>query len=378
MTKMIISPSKYIQGPDELTKIAYYTVQLGKHAFIIADAFVANLTQETVSASYLQQGTSYTMETFNGECSKPEINRLKEMCELAQADVVVGIGGGKTLDTAKAIAHYNQIPVIVVPTIASTDAPTSALSVIYKENGEFDEYLFLPLNPTYVIMDTKIIASAPVRLLVSGMGDALATYFEARACKQANKLAIAGGSVTEAAITLAKLCYDTLLEEGLKAKLAAENQVITDAVEKIIEANTFLSGIGFESGGLAAAHAIHNGFTILEEAHHMYHGEKVAFGTLAQLVLENAPNEEIEKVIAFCLSVGLPVTLEDLGVKEIDENKLRTVAELSCAEGETIYNMPFAITPELVYAAILTADKLGHYYKNRFGSANEKVSILPY
>lgn len=92
--------------------------------------------------------------------------------------------------------------------------------------------------------------------------------------------------------------------------------MVTEALERIIEANTYLSGIGFESSGLAAAHAIHNGFTILEECHHLYHGEKVAFGTLAQLVLQNSPMDEIETVLGFCQRVGLPVTLAQMGVKE--------------------------------------------------------------
>ncbi|MEC2075212.1 glycerol dehydrogenase [Metabacillus fastidiosus] len=363
MTRIIISPSKYIQGPNELEKIASYTKNLGNHAFIIADDFVMGLTGETVTGSYRETESSYTFERFNGECSKREINRLKEICESVNGDIIVGIGGGKTIDTAKAIAHYINKPSIIAPTIASTDAPTSALSVIYNESGEFEEYLFLPLNPTYVIVDTSIISAAPARLLIAGMGDALATYFEARACKKANKLAMAGGLATEAAITLAELCYDTLISEGLKAKLAAENNVVTEAVEKIIEANTYLSGIGFESGGLAAAHAIHNGLTALEETHHMYHGEKVAFGTLTQLVLENAPLEEIEDVIFFCQSVGLPTTLTELGIINIDETKIQKVAELACAEGETIHNMPFHVTPDKVYAAILTADKFGQLYK---------------
>ncbi|MED4403793.1 glycerol dehydrogenase [Metabacillus fastidiosus] len=363
MTRIIISPSKYIQGPNELEKIASYTKKLGNHAFIIADDFVMGLTGETVTGSYRETESSYTFERFNGECSKQEINRLKEICESVNGDIIVGIGGGKTIDTAKAIAHYINKPVIIAPTIASTDAPTSALSVIYNESGEFEEYLFLPLNPTYVIVDTSIISAAPARLLIAGMGDALATYFEARACKKANKLAMAGGLATEAAITLAELCYDTLISEGLKAKLAAENNVVTEAVEKIIEANTYLSGIGFESGGLAAAHAIHNGLTTLEETHHMYHGEKVAFGTLTQLVLENAPLEEIEDVIFFCQSVGLPTTLTELGIINIDETKIQKVAELACAEGETIHNMPFHVTSGKVYAAILTADKFGQLYK---------------
>lgn len=362
MTRIIIAPSKYIQGPGELKKLASYTEKLGQHAFIISDDFVMGLVGEIIAASYHETESHYTVEKFNGECSKQEINRLKDICQSANADVIVGIGGGKTIDTAKAIAYYIDKPVVIAPTIASTDAPTSALSVIYDESGEFEEYLFLPLNPTYVIVDTEIIAAAPARLLIAGMGDALATYFEARACKKANKLAMAGGLTTEAAITLAKLCYDTLINEGLKATLAAENNVVTEAVEKIIEANTYLSGIGFESGGLAAAHAIHNGLTILEETHHMYHGEKVSFGTLTQLVLENAPIKEIKEVIYFCQSVGLPITLAQLGVRTIDESKLKKVAELACAEGETIHNMPFDVTPDKVYAAILTADELGRLY----------------
>ena len=133
------------------------------------------------------------------------------------------------------------------------------------------------------------------------MGDALATYFEARACEKSNAITCAFGTTTIAASALARLCYDTLITEGYKAKLAVEEGVCTKSLEKIVEANTLLSGIGFESGGIAAAHAIHNGFTVLPACHHMYHGEKVAFGTLAQLVLENAPMEEIEEVLDFCI-----------------------------------------------------------------------------
>ena len=129
-------------------------------------------------------------------------------------------------------------------------------------------------------------------------------------------------SVTGAAMALAELCFDTLMEEGVKAKIALEAGVCTPAVEKIIEANTLLSGIGFESAGLAGAHAIHNGLTVLEECHHMYHGEKVAFGTLAQLVLENVPHEELEEIIMWCIEVGLPVTLEELGAGNVTDEQL--------------------------------------------------------
>lgn len=257
------------------------------------------------------------------------------------------------------MGYYMKRPVIIVPTIASTDAPCSALSVLYTDDGIFDRYLILPTNPAVVLMDTQIIAAAPVRLLVSGMGDAMATYFEARASYRANADTMAGAKATETAMALAELCYRTLISDGLKAKLAAESKVSNAAVEKIIEANTFLSGIGFESGGLAAAHAIHNGLTVLSECHDRTHGEKVAFGTITQLALENAPLEEIREVVQFCKSVGLPTTLSDLNAGKVSEEKLRAVAKAATAEGETIHNMPFKVTADDVYAAIVTADKLG-------------------
>lgn len=359
MLQVIQSPAKYLQGPDAAALFGEYAKNLADSFFVIADDFVMKLAGDKVLNGLHENGISCHAERFNGECSHAEINRLGAILQQKGCKGVVGIGGGKTLDTAKAIGYYHKLPVVVIPTIASTDAPTSALSVIYTEAGEFEEYLIYPKNPDMVVMDTAIIAKAPVRLLVSGMGDALSTWFEAKACYDARAVSMAGGQSTAAALSLARLCYDTLLAEGEKALLAAEAGVVTVALERIVEANTYLSGIGFESSGLAAAHAIHNGFTILEECHHLYHGEKVAFGTLAQLVLQNSPMEEIETVLRFCQKVGLPMTLAQMGVKEGIEEKILAVAKATCAEGETIHNMPFPVSPESVYGAILTADRLG-------------------
>ena len=362
MLKVMQSPGKYIQGPDALQHLAEHVKPLANHAFVIADHFVFGLVEETITKSFKKEDVKFNEAIFQGECSQNEINRLGELFKESGAKIVVGIGGGKTLDAAKAVAFYAHVPIVIVPTIASTDAPTSALSVIYTDNGEFESYLFYPKNPDVVVMDTTVIANAPARLLVAGMGDALATYFEARACAEANKTTMAGGYSTLAAKSLALLCYETLLSEGYKAKLAAEGKVSTKALENIIEANTLLSGLGFESAGLAAAHAIHNGFTVIEECHGMYHGEKVAFGTLVQLVLENAPLGEIDEVLDFCTQVGLPVTIAQLGFEATAphyHDKLKAAAELSCAKGETIHNMPFEVTAQDVYAAIITADKMG-------------------
>lgn len=363
-TKIVMSPGKYIQGKGELSKLCTYTKPLGDSPFIIADTFVTQLTQATLLESYSSNQSTYTAALFGGECSKEEINRLQNIAAQNNCNVIVGIGGGKTLDTAKSIAFYMHLPVVVVPTIASTDAPCSALSVLYTPDGVFDQYLMLPSNPSVVLMDTQIIANAPARLLVSGMGDALATYFEARACKNSHAITMSGGQSTQAAFALAELCYKTLLSEGLKAKLAVDSKVCTESVDHIIEANTYLSGIGFESGGLAAAHAIHNGLTVLTECHHLYHGEKVAFGTLAQLALENAPLQEIEDIVLFCKSIGLPTTLEDMGAGNVTPEQLMAVAKASTVASETIHNMPTKVTAEDVYAAILTADKLGHYFNS--------------
>lgn len=364
MAKIIISPSKYVQGNGELKNIKDHTKSLGKSFFIIiAEIPGADDIKKTIQESYSGEDVKLIFESFSGECCKTEIYRLKEILEKNSCDAVIGIGGGKTFDTSKAVAYYAKVPVCIVPTIASTDAPCSALSVIYTEEGVFSEYLVLPKNPDLVLIDSGIVAKAPARLLIAGIGDALATYFEARACAKSNASGMAGGKITKAALTLAELCYKTLLEDGLKAKLAVENKVCTEAVENIVEANTYLSGVGFESGGLAAAHAIHNGFTVLAQCHHLFHGEKVAFGTIVQLVLENSPMKEIEEVIGLCLDLGLPVTLEDMGIAEIKEEEIRNVAEASCVEGETIHNMPFDVTSEDVYAAILAADALGKVYK---------------
>ncbi|NMB13176.1 MAG: glycerol dehydrogenase [Firmicutes bacterium] len=361
MNRVLVAPGKYVQGPGALERLGEHVVQLGTAPLVIVDRTVMELLGDRLAA-LLADNLNPLLEPFGGECSRAEITRLQKRAG-EKADTVVGIGGGKTLDTAKAVAYYLKVPVAIVPTIAATDAPTSALSVIYSEAGVFEEYLFLPRNPDLVVLDTAVIASAPPRFLASGMGDALATYFEAEACAQSAAQSMAGGNMTLAARNLARLCYDTLLEYGEQALWAAQRQVVTPALEYVVEANTLLSGLGFESGGLAAAHAIHNGLTVLEETHKAFHGEKVAFSTLVQLILEGRSTDDIEEIIGFCLAVDLPVTLAQLGVTHVDPNRIMEVAEAATQEGETIHNMPFPVTPQMVRDAILAADAIGRVYR---------------
>jgi glycerol dehydrogenase len=263
------------------------------------------------------------------------------------------------LDTARAVAADLGPPVVNCPTVASSDAPCSALSVIYTEEGVFQEYRFYRKNPDLVLVDTAVIAQAPPRLLVAGMGDALATWFEARTCVAGAVKNMRGGGSTRSAAALAELCYRTLIEDGAAALRAVETKVVTPALERLVEANTLLSGLGFESSGLAAAHAVHNGLTAAAGTHPYLHGEKVAFGLLVQLVLEGADRATFEQVLAFSSEVGLPITLAEIGLKELPADVLAQVARRATAPGETIHNEPFEVTAEMVADAVIAADAIG-------------------
>ncbi|AWV31352.1 MULTISPECIES: glycerol dehydrogenase [Paenibacillus] len=361
--RSVTSPKKFISGHNLLSDLNEYIKAFGDHAYVICDEFILERAKKEAGSSIEGAGNKATFEKFNYECTQEEINRNRELARKAGANIIVGIGGGKTLDTAKATAYYEKLPVVIFPTIASTDAPCTALAVIYNKDGSFDQYLFLPSNPDVVLADTAILASAPSRFFAAGIGDALATYFEARACYASNgdNLVLMKPSTT--GLGISRLCYEALLKNAVKAKRAVDQKLYTRAVEETIEATIYLSGVGAESGGLAAAHAIHNGMTAVPSLHKAQHGEKVTFGLLAQLVLENASNEELETVIKLIKDVDLPLTLADLGCTEFIESEWRQVAEAACAEGDTMGNMPFPVTPEDVYNAIVVANSLAESYK---------------
>ncbi len=367
MSKILKSPSKYVQGQGVLGNFDAYLQGMGKRLLILISQSGVKRICPTLEACFAGKEYDLHYEIFKGECSQTQIDRLVAAAKEHGSTAIVGIGGGKILDTAKAVAYYGQLPVVIVPTVASTDSPCSSLSVIYQDSGEFDRYLFLDACPDMVLVDTAVIAKAPVSLLVAGMGDAMATWFEARACRASGSDNQTAGKPTRAATGLAALCWQYLQKDGLRAKLAVEAGVCTEAVETVVEVNTYLSSVGFESGGLAAAHAIQKGFTFIPELHDLYHGYKVAFCTLTQLVMEDAEPEELDAVLKFCCDVGLPVCFADMGYPEVDHTLLRLAAEKACVPGATIHHMPFAVTPDLVYSALVAADALGTAFKARQG-----------
>ena len=357
MLKLMRAPSKYVQGKDALLETYENVKDLGKSFLFVCSRSGYKAAKPKIEKSFEGTDAKVMFEVFGGVSSTGEIDRMRKIAKENNIEVIGGIGGGSAIDTAKASAYYEHLPVVIIPTVAATDAPCTGLSVIYNDNGTFSNYIFYPKNPDTVIVDTAIISKAPVRFLTAGMGDALGTYFEARACMKTNSPSLENGGITKSAMALCKLCYDTLLADGYKAKLAVEQGLLTPAVEAVVEANTYLSGVGADNGGLAVAHSVYNGFTALSECEKTMHGEIVAFGTIAQLVIEDAPMEEIGDVMDFCVSVGLPITLKEIGVTELE--RVRVAAEKACAPGESIHNMLGDVTPDQLYDALLAADKLG-------------------
>ena len=365
MLSVFCSPSRYTQGKNATALLGQEILGLGLRgpALVLAGRSATRLLASTWQATFSEAQIDHAVQPFGGECSLAEIERGKSAARQHKAQVIVGAGGGKVLDTARAVAADLDLPVVNCPTVASSDAPCSALSVIYTEAGVFQEYRFYRKNPDLVLVDTHVIAQGPPRLLVAGMGDALATWFEAKTCVEGHVKNMRGGASTRSALALAKLCYETLLEDGAEALRAVQTQVVTPALERLVEANTLLSGLGFESSGLAAAHAVHNGLTAAPGTHDFFHGEKVAYGLLVQLVLEGQPRALLEQVLRFSTEVGLPITLAEIGLKELPKELLRQVANRATAKGETIHNEPFEVRPDMVADAILAADALGRVWQ---------------
>lgn len=358
MHQMIASPSRYIQEKGLFKQLASHISTLGTHPVILVDKNIIPFVMPAIEASLLNAHMTFEVLEFSGECCMTAIHSVCERLNACNGDILLGVGGGKTLDTAKAAAHFSKKSLAILPTVASSDAPCSSLSVIYHENGVLDRYLYLDKSPDMVLVDSEVICNAPARLLAAGMGDALSTYFEARACIQSNAQNSFHAHPTHAVLALSKACYDTLLVNGVAALQDVREKYCSKAVEAIIEANIYLSGIGFESGGMAAAHAIAYAFSAVSASHPNMHGETVALGTIAQLALEyrNHPTaaalEELQTVKTFCQRVGLPCSLSDLGIEHPSEQELTLIATAACHADRTMSHMPFDVTVNDVVAVL--------------------------
>lgn len=364
MNSVLISPRKYVQGRNALAEIGKHLKILGGKPLILWDAKVKGIVGKTVLASLSREGLEAVDVDFGGDCTRKEVDRLVGIITDKGADIAVGVGGGKTLDAVKAAAIETGVRIVTCPTIASNDSPTSAASVWYDEDGNCTGFDCWPFNPDLVLVDSLVISRAPARALVAGMGDALATWVEAKVALQTGAGNIAGGVSTMAAMAIAELGYATLLEHGVEAKRAVENGVLTPSVEKVIEANILHSGLGFESGGLATAHMIANCLPSFAECRHLMHGEEVAFGVISQLCLDKGVSmDEIYEAVDFEVAVGLPVTFTDIGLKKVSRDKLKSIGDACASEGSLCESHCFTVTSEAVVDAMIAADALGQERK---------------
>jgi len=369
------APGMYTQGKGVLRYLGRLVKRFGNKALILSDSDVRRIVGGVVEKSLKDYGIDYIYVIFNRECSWEEIRRVTKIALENNVDMVIGAGGGKTLDTAKAVAIPNKLGAVMVPTIASTDAPTSAISVIYTEPypGEFLEVLNHHRNPDMVVVDTEVIAGAPPRFLAAGMGDAASHYWEIRSLFQANKpghvfldyekmKGVEPLKSFDLPLHIAKLLWDILQKHGVAAIESAKLKIVTPSLDLVVYANTLLSGLAFENGGTGFAHAIGNAMSVLEKKMKpmQYHGEMVAFGTLVEILTEGILEQAVE-YIKWAHSVGLPVTFEELGLKEVADEDLYKVAEKLKTTTEYM-RLPYEITEDQIVALMKLANEIGKKY----------------
>ena len=360
MRTVLITPRKYVQGRGVLKEIGTHAKTLGQTPLVLWDTVIKGIIGDTVRDSMKAAELPFADVEFQGESTKEEAARVAQIAKDNGADVMIGAGGGKVLDTAKAAAVQAGLKMITCPTISSNDSPTSAATVWYDKNGNFEGFECWPFNPDVVLVDSQVIANGPVRAFVAGMGDALATWVEAEAAYKTRALNLAGGRPTMAAMAIARLAYDNLMHYGVEAKRAVDKNLVTSQVERIIETNVLLSGLGFESGGLATAHMIGNLLSNYPESKNMMHGEKVSFGILTQLCLdEDVGVDEIYRIFDFLIAIGLPVTFSQLNHTEVSEAMLKEIGDICAGEGSLCGNHCFDVTSQDVVDAMLAADQLG-------------------
>lgn len=359
MEKIFTAPNRYIQGYGIISEFGKYISHLGSKTFVLGGTRALAAVGESFSKSTTENGMTCELVLFNGKCTRNEATRLSQKAQDLGAEIIVGTGGGAALDTAKAISSETGLPLVMVPTVASTDAACSAAAVQHTEDDRFDRVIVLKKNPDVILADSKIIAAAPTRFFVAGMGDALSTWFEAQTCAKSGATNSSKSTATATGMNMARLAYDILMAHGPAAKLAVDQNAVTPAVEMVTEANILLSSIGFENCGLAAAHSIAAGLGALAGGKDCLHGELVGFGTLVTLVLENYPSDQICRVTDFCRAVGLPLNLKQLGIEDESLQNLMQAAEIAFMPGSFMANLAFEATPQMVVDAVIATSAQG-------------------
>jgi glycerol dehydrogenase-like iron-containing ADH family enzyme len=350
---LMVAPAHVMRGKDALVDAIEYIVRLGQRPLIIGGEQSFKLSQLQVLLD--RSELNIEQVRYTPDCCETSLDKLAQAVTNHQADLIIGIGGGKCLDTAKLLAHRCQLPVVTIPTSGATCAAWTALSNIYSESGAFLSDVSLDKCPDLLVLDYGIVATAPPRMLVAGIGDAIAKWYEA---------SVSSGHSSQtlliAAVQQARVLRDILFQ---KSAAAISNPGGEDWQE-VVDATVLLAGVIGGLGGAqcrtVAAHAVHNGLTHLPGSHHALHGEKVAYGILVQLRLEEMlQGNQLaatarKQLLDFYTEIGLPRTLADLGLNQITIDQLHHAATLACKPDSDLHRLPFAVVPEQLVAAMVS------------------------
>jgi glycerol dehydrogenase len=350
------SPHRYLQGPGALDELGRVALPFGKTPVVIADAFVLNMIGQRLDAIFATVGMQPVIRAFAGEITYPAIEALQATLDDAKPRVAIGIGGGKSLDAAKALAVKLGIDVITVPTIASNDSPTSASIAMYDDHHVMISVDRLSRSPEAVIVDTALIAAAPARFLRAGIGDAISKKFEADGCLAGSGITPFGTRPLITGIVVADACYRTLRQHAPAAMQDLARGEITPALEATIEATILMSGLGFENGGLSLSHSLTRGLVKARGAKDAIHGEHIAWGVLVQLAAEKRSDDELADMIGFHTAVGLSTSLADLGMAEAAREEIDDIARWTMTAPH-LKNMPVDVDAAAIAAAIVRIEQ---------------------
>ncbi len=358
MIRSAIFPHRYIQGAGAIQELGKHLQPLGKRALAVIDPGIAAMMKPKLEEAAKGHIELFCLD-FGGESTEAAMKSAAEEAKKRDCHIIIGVGGGKAVDTAKGAAYFYPSRLMIVPTICASDAPCSKNAVVYNEDHTINRDIHGLFNPDIVLVDTAIIAAAPTRYLSAGIADALATWFEAESCLLTRHTNFTGYSGARTAYAIARLCYDTLVENAPAAVRHCDLGIVTPQLEDTVEACTLMSTVGFESGGLGAAHGFHQGLAELPETHKFLHGEKVALGILASLFLTQKPMDLIEEIYALHLAARLPVCLADLDIADASPEHLMIAVRRMNEPVECTHWEPVRYSPEDHLAALLAADDFG-------------------
>jgi glycerol dehydrogenase len=355
--KIFGGPHRYYQGPGMLDRLGAIVAPFGKTPLVVADRLVLDMLGPRIQAALAQAGLEPVIRAFEGEITYAAIEALKASLGGRSPGISIGVGGGKSLDAAKAVAKLIDIPVATVPTIASNDSPTSSAIAMYDDNHVMVSVDRLLRSPEAVIVDTALIVQAPTHFLLAGIGDAISKKFEADGCFAGTGNTPFGTRPTRTAIVIADACYRTLRAHAGSAIQSARRKELSDDVEAVVEAVILMSGLGFENGGLSLAHSLTRGLVKARDAKNAIHGSHIAWGLLVQLAAEGRGDAELNELMEFYREIGLPTRLVDLGMKGATPGEIGDIARYTMMAPH-LANLGAPVHAETIEQAILRSEQL--------------------